>query len=304
MLSARQWIEIAGVAVGVFIAALSWQFLAIPREEAQEQGKVVVAATIFPLADIAKQVGGEHVRVVQVLPPGVSEHSGTLTPQQLSALQDAKVIFQIGVGLDDHLVERIASTFPEIKPIAVDQSIAIREFGSEGEHHDAGPDPHYWLTVPNAVKIAETVAGELSQLDPENAAAYQANFEAYVQELNELEKELQQMATSAQHKEFIAVHDAWSYFAEHYGFELVATYEPREGQEPSLQDLQELREIVEEHGLTTFYAEPQKSSGVVSEFMRREFGLKVLTLDPVGGQAGKESYFDLMRANMTALAAG
>lgn len=279
--------------IGVVAVVVIWAWQFQGRLAQPKQVRFTVAATIFPLADIAKQIGGENVRVVLVIPPGVSEHANPLTPQKLQELQNTQIIFQISSGLDDHLVEKIAGTFSGVKPIAVDRDIVLQEF-----------DPHYWLAVPNAMKIAQTIAEELTQLDPENGPAYAGRLADYQNRLVELEAQLQAMATSTKHKEFIAMHNAWSYFASQYGLRLVATYEPTEGKEPSLQDLQRLQGIVRQYELTTFYAEPQKSSGAVSEFMRREFGLKALTLDPVGGQAGKASYIDLMRANMAAVAEG
>lgn len=303
----RMVVGILGLAMLVIV--LGWwvarQANVVPRGEGK---RLTVGATIFPLADIARQVAGEGVNVVLIIPPGVTEHSHAVTPQQLQQLQSARVLFQIGHGLEEQLTSRIRQTLPNLQLVTVDQGIALRQFdkslGEDGdEPHDSGEDPHYWLTVLNGQKIAATIAATLQQLDPEHAAEYQANLKRYIAELESLEKELQTMANNAPKKEFIAMHNAWSYLAAHYGFHVLATYEPVEGQEPSLGDLQRIRGLTERYGLKTFYAEPQKASTAVTDFMQREFGLQVRTLDPVGGVAGRESYVELMRFNIEQLTA-
>ncbi|MEX1997932.1 MAG: metal ABC transporter substrate-binding protein [Candidatus Andersenbacteria bacterium] len=313
-----------GIVAAVAILAVFTVLAARERQPATSPlAGTTVAATIFPLADIARQIGGEHLGVVLLIPPGVSEHSQALSPQQLQEVQRAQIIFQIGHGLDDGLTGRLAQAFPALRLVTVDRGISVREFGEEEQEdhekeghedeateaeedhdHDSGIDPHYWLTVPNAMKIAATMTQSLAEMDPEHAASYQRNFTAYQEQLANLEEELQEAAHAIPRKEFIAMHNAWSYWADHYGFRLVATYEPVAGRDPSLADLQRLQAIIAQYNLTTFFAEPQKLSSTVTNFVERELGLKVLILDPVGGLPETNSYIELMRFNMRSLAEG
>lgn len=282
------------LAMAVGLGWWAWQ----QASERPTEARLTVAATIFPLADMVRRVGGEWVQVELIIPPGVSEHSFALTPQQLQTLQAARVIFQIGHGLEDRLTDRLTQAVPTARLVTVDRGVTLRPFNETGE------DPHYWLTVPNAQWMAATIAAVLQELDPEHATEYEAKLARYRVELDEVEAELQALAQGAPQKEFMAMHNAWSYLAAHYGFRLVGTYEPVEGQEPSLTDLQRMRELVRQYGLTTFYAEPQKAGSTVAAFMQREFGLKVRTLDPVGGVLGRKSYVELMRFNINELAQG
>lgn len=295
--------------LGLLAASFFWlQPSAPPASD-----KIQIAATIFPLADIARQIGGESVDVEMIIPPGVTEHSANLTPQQLQSLQSTKVIFQIGNNLDSRLTKQITAAIPSIRVVTVDKGIALREFGEEAEtheggseeehEHDTGVDPHYWLTVPNAKIIAQTISETLIEVDPENSTHYQLQTINYLKQLDDLEIELMQMSESADQKQFIAMHNAWSYFTEQYGFTLVATYEPIEGKEPTVSDIQHLQEIVAEHGLTTFYSEPQKETSAAIRFLREDLHLEIKVLDPVGGVSERNSYLNLMRANMQALTA-
>lgn len=275
--------------------------------------RLTVAATIFPLADMVKEIGGSDVEVILIIPPGVTEHSNELRPQQVQRLQKARAVFQIGHGLDDRLTQRIVRTLPTISLITVDRGIELKEFNKdmeetdkqsneeESDHHDTGIDPHYWLTVPNAMIIAATINKTLQDLDPAHAGSFEQRFVAYQHQLGQLEAELQHAARATPRKEFIAMHNAWSYFSAHYGMRLVATYEPTEGQQPSIADLKRLKDTIQQYRLTTFYVEPQKASTAVTNFLQHEFGLTVKVLDPVGGRPETPTYSDLMRFNMAAL---
>src|SRR5687768_15041118 len=107
--------------------------MSAPGSSPPESDKLVVAASIFPLADIAQNIGGEHVDVRLILPPGISEHSDALTPQRLQELQQARVIFQIGHGLDDRLIGRVVPAIPGVRTVTVDRGITLREFGAGEE---------------------------------------------------------------------------------------------------------------------------------------------------------------------------
>jgi len=227
-----------------------------------EDDQLIVAATIFPLADIVQQVGGEAVRVVQLIPSGASPHSYQLTPAQVTSLQQARVIFAIGHGLDDAVVSSVLK-ISDGSAVIVDEGIALRQL--EGQD-----DPHYWLMVPNAEQIVLNVARSLARLDPVRAAQYQTNADRYTGELAELESELQAVAKTAEQRSFIALHDAWSYFADQYGFVLVASYEPVEGRQPSVADLQRLGELIKQHSISVFYTEPQKTQASAARFLASE----------------------------------
>ncbi len=269
---------------------------------------LTVAATIFPLADIVQHVGGEQVEVIQLVPPGASPHSYEVTPQQVAQLQNTRALFIIDHGLDNWATTT-AKGIKDLEVITVDKNIQLREFGGEEHepeetdphgHAEGSIDPHYWLTIPNAKQIARTVSQHLQELDPSHANVYEANLTTYLAELDTAEEELQSIAQNMPQKNFLAMHDAWSYFADHYGLHLVGTYEPLEGREPSLSDLQHLQSLVQTYDLTTFYAEPQKQSTSALSFLKKELGLHIKTLD-AEGSGGQKSYIDLMKFNINTL---
>lgn len=295
------------------VALVLWWVIAggLFNRVAVDQDRLVVGVTIFPLADMVKQIGGERVSTALLIPPGTTEHSNDLSPQVLAQMERAKVLFAIGHGLDDRLVARVEQAYG-VPVKTVDRGIALRSFSllgaadlsEEDEHLDSGTDPHYWLIIPNGIAIARTITDELIVLDPAGRDVYEQNHGRYEKELQQHERQLKTQAAALPQRNFVAMHNAWGYFARAYGLNLVATYEPTEGREPSLAQLQRLGQIVKQYGIKAFYAEPQKTSTAAVSFLQREFGLKILTLDPVGGITPGDSYMAMMQRNMDAMAAG
>lgn len=280
-----------------------------------------VGATIFPLYDLTRQVAGDDFEVVLMLPPGASPHTFDPQPSLLKNLRGAETVFAIGNGLDDW-AESIAESV-EASFVVVDQGIALRET-TEAEHddheeghehvddhdeereedshgHDHGPiDPHYWLAIHNAEQIVMNIGAELSELDPENAADYEARAQAYVAELEALEAELKADVAGLAQREVISLHDAWYYFADEFGLNIVGTFEPSAGQNPTPQYLASLEEKAKEYRVSAIFVEPQLSTSSITAFAN-DHDLELVVLDPLGGVEGRDSYIALMRYNVAQL---
>jgi zinc transport system substrate-binding protein len=260
--------------------------------------QLTIATTIFPLTDIARHIVGDQARIIQLLPSGASPHSYAPTPSQLLDLQNISVLFVIGHGLDDWAAST-ASKVTSAPVVTTDQNITLRSFKDDSS--DTSIDPHYWLTVPNAQIMAATIAATLQDIDPDHHQQYQANLAAYSQQLANLETKLQLQVSQSNTRKFIAMHDSWSYLADHYNLELITTYEPIEGKQPSIQDINNLQRLVKQHSLTSFFTEPQKESIAASRFLETELNLSIKTIDPIGGTGQNDSYLNLIQNNINAI---
>lgn len=295
-----------------------------------------VAATIFPLYDIVRSVGGVDVEAVLITPPGASPHYFDASPALLKRLQGSDMIFQIGAELDDWVID-IAENVPGAEVVDMSHDVALRkssnphvhedeehedeheheenvdhddemhehedEHGHEAEGEEAHDhvhgefDPHYWLDPMIASDMAMHIAGQLAQHDPDHAAEYTARANAFVAELAKKDTEWKSALSGVSRKELVTFHDAFSYFAEHFGLEVVATFEPFAGQEPTAQYLAELQEEVRSHEIKTLFLEPQLPAKTIEQFAK-DNGLGIGTLDPVGGVDGRMSYIDLIDYNI------
>ncbi len=262
---------------------------------------LVVAATIFPVADIARHVAGPAVRVIQVLPAGASPHTFDLTPGKVRELQPARLIFKIG-GVDDW-IDGVADSLPQATIVALHKDIVRLPFHDDGHGHGNGSppregefDPHYWLSAANGAIMARTIAGALSASDPAHAAVYKENCRQYARELAALHAEIVKTLSSLKNRKMLVFHDGWRYFAAAYGLEIAAVFQASPGREPSPRDIQELYARVKRLGLKAVFSEPQLPAASLEPLLH-DLGLALVVLDPLGGTAPRDSYAGLLQRN-------
>ena len=257
------------------------------RSRPQPAGnQLAVAATIYPLYDIARNIAGDAGTVKFIVPPGASPHLFEFSPKQLKELQDVRAVFAIGHGLDNWTTQ-VTNVIPDVRVIVVDKGIALRTF------EDGTTDPHYWLNFDNARRIAENIAAELIQIDPAHADAFRMNAKTYEQQLAEKERELKKVLAPVQGMPILTFHDAWFYFAENFGLKIVGTFEPAAGEEPTPRYLAGLQRKIQAEHVRIVFIEPQLSIGVLRSFAK-DNNVAMAELDPLGGVEGRATYLDLM----------
>ena len=258
-----------------------------------------IAATIFPLQDIAKNVVGDKMDVVGILPPGASPHTYGPSPRQIKELEGARLVFSIGHGLDDW-TDTLVDTLPNVTKVVVDKGISLIHT-AEAEHHHEGVNPHYWLSISNAKQIAANISEEVAELDPANAEYYRANLQAYLSQLDSVSQRIEERIGGLPAKKVITFHDAWAYYAGEFGLEIVGAFEPFPGKQPTPRYLAGLHEMAREHDVKALFSEPQLSGETVTAFVG-DVGLKLYVLDPLGGSEGRGSYIEMMEYNTSVIA--
>lgn len=315
----------------------------VPEQEdhAQHDGELKIAATIFPLYDIARTVAGDDAHVTLITPPGASPHYFDASPSLIKKLQGSDFIFQIGAELDDWVVD-LADNVPGAEVVDLSHDISLKKSsdthlhedgenrhgheedheheedvhhedheedmhaheheheaeGEEAHDHAHGEfDPHYWLDPMIATDIAMHIAEELAHHDADHAAEYTARANEFAAEIAKKNAEWTDALQGISQRELVTFHDAFSYFAEHFGLEVVATFEPFAGQEPTAQYLAELKDEVMFHNIKTLFLEPQLPAKTIEQFAK-DNGLAIGILDPVGGVDGRMTYIDLIDYNV------
>lgn len=307
-----------------------------PEEAAVEEEEAVlkIVTTIYPLADIADQVGGDKVEVSHLLPAGASPHTYEPTVEQARMVERADVFLYVGADLDNWAVNMTEAAGPELAVINMSEQVEIIEAtrylevedngperdghdhhnGCEENHddhdhhehgdcdHDHGPeDPHFWLD-PLIVRdaIVPAIFNKLVELAPEDEDYLTRRHEEYQSELTVLHEEIEAATAGFSRHSFIAFHSAWQYFAERYGLEEVAVIAQFPGQEPSAGWIADLVELIKEKEIGAIFTEPQFSPEL-AERIAEESGTEVMVIDPLGGEEipGRESYLDMMRFNLS-----
>jgi zinc transport system substrate-binding protein len=266
---------------------------------------LTIAATIFPLADIIRNITGEAALVLQILPAGASPHTFDLTPGKVRELQKARMIFKIGV-IDDW-IDSVAESAPGAEIVSLHDHIALKPF-HEDDHQHGGTktarslefDPHYWLDAKNGAIMAQKICARLSILDPVHADLYSKNSRRYQQELLRLDAELKKACGALKNRKLIVFHDGWRYFAAAYGLEIIAVFQPAPGREPAPRDLQKLYALARADKIKVVFSEPQLPTENLEPLLE-DLGLRLSILDPLGGAVAGDSYIGLLRRNVQSI---
>ncbi len=277
-----------------------------------ESNKPQIAVTIFPIYDIAKNIAGDKIDVELILPAGASPHTFNFSPKDVKRLQKIKMIFAVGFGLDDW-VTKLSENISTSETIFVFGGLNLRELGADQHSHDhdhvdydtpqdftiipsENSDPHYWLSIHNAKAVASNIYNELSKLYPKNREYFEENLLKYTDELNLI------IPTKVSDKKIsiVTMHDAWFYFAEENDLDIVGTFEPFAGEEPTPKYLKNLSDTIKEHNVKIIAVEPQIGLDSLKP-IAEDFGLEIIELDPIGGAENRDSYIDMMKFNFVQL---
>jgi len=275
-----------------------------------------VIASIMPVHSIVSTVMGD-VGTPELIYSGKnSEHSASLSTQQISDLGNADVVFMNGGGLELKLGQISGSeTVNGKKFFALTgapglKTLKIREGGAfeadDDEELPATTDDqyefakkynvHFWLDPENAKSMTKAVAAELSRIDPEHAKIYESNAEAYLASLDQLEADISAETKSIQGKPFIVFHDAYPYFEKRFGLEALGSISDANAASPSAKRLKEIRDKIAATNAVCVFREPQfdaKFVTVVMEGTKSKSGI----LDPMGYDVtpGPKAYEEMMR---------
>ncbi|MCM3883425.1 metal ABC transporter solute-binding protein, Zn/Mn family [Frankia sp. R82] len=188
-------------------------------------GRMPVVATTSQVADFTRAVGGDLVRVTQIVRPGVDPHDYEPAPADLAAIGDAKVLVQNGVGLESWLDDTIdAAGFDGVR---VDASKGVTIRVGQGDEEKAG-DPHIWHNPLNAKIMVADIERGLTAAEPAAAARFHANRVAYDARLDALDADIRrQIATiPPANRELVTNHDAFGYYVDRYGLTFVGSIIP------------------------------------------------------------------------------
>lgn len=293
-----------------------------------------VVTDIAPVHSLVSQVMAGVGTPDLLLDGSADPHSVQLKPSQARAVSQADLVVWVGEELEPWLA-RVLEGLGDGQSLALLDLPAtqLRSFDEAGSHdhdhaehahegddhaeheheehdhagddhgHDhSGVDPHAWLAPANAQAWLIALAEELGALDPENAATYTANADAAAAAIGVQSQEIAARLAPYEGAEIVTFHDAFSYFTDSYGIEVLGSVRPGDASTPSAAAVDALREAVAEHGVTCAFGEPNHDPAML-ETLASEAGLTVGTLDATGAllSAGPELYGTMMDNLATAL---
>ena len=267
------WTGVALVAVAVAGTACGGTPAATAGETLQ------VTVSIVPQVYFVERIGGEYVSATPMVLPGDNPETYEPKPAQLKALSHSAAYFSIGVPFEGAWLERIASANRQIKMVDTIAGIERIPMAIPEPGQPAGaPDPHVWLS-PRLVKVqAQTIYEALAELAPEHEAAFKANLNAFVADIDGLDNDIQQTLSGVTQRKFIVFHPSWGYFARDYDLQQI----PIEvgGREPSAQELAQLISTAKANGIHVVLAAPEFST-TSAEAIAKAIDGQVLLISPL-----------------------
>jgi zinc transport system substrate-binding protein len=264
--------------------------------------KVRVVASFYPIFEFVKRIGGEKVDGSSLIPVGIEPHDYEPTIQQVQNAQTADMLVINGAGFEEKWIRNISPRS------VLDTSVGLNLTRSALES-DQSVDPHIWLDPILAKQQVENIRDGLIKVDPANSAYYKENANRFISDLDSLDKTIKSELSTCEKKDFIAFHNAFSYFSKRYGL----TQHSIQGVSPDAdilpQRLQQIVSLVRDMGLDTIYTEELADPRFANVIAQEIPNGKVLVLSPIEGidkeeQNASVDYLDKMKENVENLKVG
>ena len=285
---------------------------------AQPPSKLTVVASLFPLQEFARAVGGDKVQVALLLPPGAEAHTWEPRPSDVVKISRADIFIYVCPSLEpwiDKVLRAVQSK--KLRVLEATQGLPlIKVEGAEektgragGSHAPERMDPHLWLDFALDQKIVETIAEAFSEKDPVHAAFYKNNAEIYRGKLNDLDRGYRQALAKCRHRQILlSGHAAFAYLAKRYGLRQIALSGISPDAEPTPKKMAAVIEMIHKTGIKFIYAE-ELVNPKLAQSLSKEAGMGVLILNPkhnLTPQQVKEkvTFLELMEKNLKNLEKG
>lgn len=264
-----------------------------------EKRQLKVLASFYPLYEFTKIIGGEKIDVSAIVPSGIEPHDWEPTIQDLQKMQNADMIVINGVGLEPWIT-KLVSVNPDILVVDASNRIPLLEKDKHMFNNKSQNDPHIWLDPVLAKKQIQNIVDGLIIIDPQNSDYYQENAHAYNTKLNLLDNKIRNELSICVKKDFLAFHDAFSYFANEYDLNQNTIIGVNPSEEPTAVTLQQIVQKAQNLDLHIIFTE-EAVNPRISEVIADEIGAKVLTLSPIEIYEKNSDYIKRMEQNLSNL---
>ena len=275
-------------------------------------GTLQIATTVAPITSIAANIAGDtDVSIVGIVPEGTNSHTFEPKPSDAATLESADVIFINGLVLEEPTKDlalanlKDGAAICELGTEILPESDYIYDFSFPRE--GGKPNPHLWTNPPMAKAYAQVVRDVLSRRSPSNAATFAANYDAFALKVDALDEAMKTATATipATQRKLVTYHDAYAYFAKHYGFTVIGALQPSSFDEPTPREIADLIDQIKTEGVTAIFGSEVFPSPVLEQ-IGAETGVRyvdVLRDDDLIGAPGdpEHSWLGLMRFNFATM---
>jgi ABC-type Zn uptake system ZnuABC Zn-binding protein ZnuA len=261
---------------------------------------VKVVATLPVLKEFVEQVGREQVEVRSLITGFESEHSYSPRPSDLRAIGEARLLVEIGLGLEVWVAGLVKNAGnPALQIITTSRDVPLIADSDAG--HSSQGNPHIWLDPENAKIMLRHIAKGLIDVDPSHTIAYRSNLEEYLKRLDRALRQFELEVSALQDRRIVTYHPAWPYFARRFGFRIEDGIIGQIGAEPTTAHLARLARRIKNEKIKVIVSEPQLNQKLALA-LARESGARVVVLTPLPGAiAGTGTYLDMLAYDIAKL---
>lgn len=299
--------------------AVSFVFLLPPSIFGQPLSTLKVMASLFPLQEFARAVGGEKVQAILLLPPGAEAHSWEPKPSDVVKITQADIFIYIGPSMEpwvDKVLKaaqgkklRVLEASRGLSLLKAEQEEQGRAIHSHGHFGPEKMDPHVWLDFTLDLKIVDEIVTVFSEKNPAHAFLYKNNAETYKQKLKNLDQKYQYSLAQCRHRQIlVSGHAAFAYLAKRYALQQIALSGISPDAEPTPQKMAEMINATRKEGIKFIFSE-ELVHPKLSQALAKEAGVDILVLNPGHNLTPKQvrekvTFLELMEKNLKNLQRG
>ncbi len=221
---------------------------------------IQAAATVGMVADLIKNVGGDHVNVTQIMGSGVDPHMHKATRDDVQTIMNADLVFYSGLMLEGKMADTLIKVSRN-KPVYAVTELIDEKTLLEPDDFDGHYDPHVWMDVAAWSECVDAVQTALSKFDPTHAKDYQKNAEPYKKHLGDLHQYGLKTIKSIPEESRILItsHDAFNYFGRAYGLNVQGVQGISTESEAGLKRINELVDMLVKKNIKAVFVESSVS---------------------------------------------
>ncbi|MGU7920657.1 zinc ABC transporter substrate-binding protein AdcA [Streptococcus suis] len=280
----------------------------------QEDGKLDIVTTFYPVYEFTKQVAGDEANVDLLVKAGTEVHGYEPSAKDIARIQEADAFVYENENMETwvHDIEDSIDTEKVVVISATEGMLLLPGGEEEHEGHDHSEeghshayDPHVWLSPERAITLVENIRDSLVAKYPEKKDAFETNAAAYIEKLDALDAKYSETLSAAKQKYFVTQHTAFAYLALDYGLKQVSITGVAADEDPTPSRLAELTEYINKYAIKYIYFE-ENASKSVAETLAKETGVQLDVLNPLESLTDEDmkngkDYISVMEDNLTAL---
>jgi ABC-type Zn uptake system ZnuABC Zn-binding protein ZnuA/ABC-type Mn2+/Zn2+ transport system permease subunit len=276
-----------------------------------DNGQLQVVATTTQIGDFVREVGGNAVAVDQILEPNTDPHEYEPRPSDVEGAAGAELVFASGDNLDQWIGDVVSESGSEAEVVDLGAAVPERLLGESSGAEASKYDPHWWHDPRNAEAAVREIERRLAAADPAKKAEFERNAAAYLAKLRALDAGIARCIDSvpAARRKLVTDHDAFGYFADRYGIEVVGALVPSQTTQAqaSAKELSELATTIEAAQVSAIFPESSLSPKVAEAIAAQtgastDYTLYGDTLGPAGSDGA--TYLRMEAANADAMVQG